>query len=125
MKDSKWIMIVVLLGVVAGTIQHAFLREEVGSLNVAIKQARKDYEKDLEDVYFLMKSDSSRLYTIMDTEIRILHYSKPHTEPMWCCPECAEQKKRASLDEPVPSVHRHKRGEGSVKRTGPTPIRKE
>ena len=68
--------------------------------------AQEEYEGHLDDVYFLMKSDSARLYTIMDTEIRILHYTKPHTHPTWACPECAEQKQRGEKDD-VQSRDKH------------------
>ena len=105
MKDSKWVIVMLLLSVVSITVQNYLLRTD-------ISRSREAYKKDWDDVYFLMKSDSSKLYTIMDTEIRILHYAKPHKEPMWCCPECAEQKKRSDLDEPIQGVHRHKQGEG-------------
>lgn len=105
MKDSKWIIIMILLAVVAVSVQNYSLRTD-------INESRKAYEKDLDDVYLLMKMDSSRLYTIMDTEVRILHYVKPHKEPMWGCPECSEQKKQVDLDEPIPGIHRHKQGEG-------------
>ena len=53
MSDSKWIVVIVLLGIVGTTIQNVFLREE---LNGIVLESRKEYEKDLEDVYFLMKS---------------------------------------------------------------------
>ena len=105
MKDSKWVIVMLLLSVVSITVQNYLLRTD-------ISRSIEAYKKDLDDVYFLMKSDSSKLYTIMDTEIRILHYAKPHKEPMWCCPECAEQKKRSDLDEPIQGVHRHKQGKG-------------
>jgi len=105
MKDSKWVIVMLLLSVVSITVQNYLLRTD-------ISRSREAYKKDLDDVYFLMKSDSSKLYTIMDTEIRILHYARPHKEPMWCCPECAEQKKRSDLDEPIQGVHRHKQGKG-------------
>ena len=105
MKDSKWVIVMLLLSVVSITVQNYLLRTD-------ISRSREAYKKDLDDVNYLMKSDSSKLYTIMDTEIRILHYAKPHKEPMWCCPECAEQKKRSDLDEPIQGVHRHKQGKG-------------
>lgn len=107
MSDSKWIVVIVLLGIVGTTIQNVFLREE---LNGIVLESRKDYEQDLEDVYFLMKSDSARLYTIMDTEVRILHYAKPHKHAMWACPECAEQKQKGDEDD-VQSGHKHVKGE--------------
>ena len=86
------------------------MMEEVVSLEKKMETAQKEYEGHLDDVYFLMKSDSARLYTIMDTEVRILHYAKPHTHPMWACPECAEQKQRGEKDD-VQSRHKHVEGE--------------
>ena len=110
MKDSSWIMLVLLLGIVSTTIQNFVMMEEVVSLEKKMETAQKEYEGHLDDVYFLMKSDSARLYTIMDTEVRILHYAKPHTHPMWACPECAEQKQRGEKDD-VRSRHKHVEGE--------------
>ena len=99
MKDSSWIILILVLGVVSTTIQNFVMMQEVVLLEKKVETAQKEYEGHLEDVYFLMKSDSARLYTIMDTEIRILHYAKPHKHPTWACPECAEQKQRGEKDD--------------------------
>jgi len=99
MKDSSWIILILVLGVVSTTIQNFVMMQEVVLLEKKVETAQKEYEGHIEDVYFLMKSDSARLYTIMDTEVRILHYAKPHKHPMWACPECAEQKHRGEKDD--------------------------
>jgi len=99
MKDSSWIILILVLGVVSTTIQNFVMMQEVVLLEKKVETAQKEYEGHIEDVYFLMKSDSARLYTIMDTEVRILHYAKPHKHPMWACPECAEQKQRGEKDD--------------------------
>ena len=96
MTDSKWVVIIVVCALSAITIQNLFVQREVLALKHNVTRSNEQYQKDLEDVYFLMKSDSSKLYTIMDTEIRILHYTKPHKEPMWCCPECDSVRKKTS-----------------------------
>lgn len=110
MKDSSWIILILVLGVISATIQNFFVIQEVTLLEKKMETAQEEYEGHLDDVYFLMKSDSARLYTIMDTEIRILHYAKPHTHPMWACPECAEQKQRGEKDD-VQSRNKHDEGE--------------
>ncbi len=110
MKDSSWIILILVLGIVSTTIQNLFMMQEVTLLEEKMETAQKEYEGHLDDVYFLMKSDSARLYTIMDTEVRILHYAKPHKHPMWACPECAEQKQRGEKDD-VQSRHKHVEGE--------------
>ena len=99
MKDSKWIVAILILGFAGIATQNALLMKELVFLQNRMEESQIEYEDHLEDVYFLMKSDSSRLYTIMDTEVRILHYAKPHKHPMWACPECAEQKQRGDKDD--------------------------
>lgn len=86
------------------------------SLQKRLKNQDEFIKDNLESVYTLMKGDSSRLYTIMDTEIRILHYAKPHKEPMWCCPECEDIRKKATPnDKEVPSKVRSKQvQEGTI-----------
>ena len=77
-------------------------------------------DEHMDDIYFLMKSDSSRLYTIMDTEVRILHYAKPHKHAMWACPECAEQKDREKIDakKEIQDQSRHQHSAEGVRETG-------
>jgi hypothetical protein len=120
MKDVKWLMVVGLF-----LMNFVFTGLNSNNLRRDFDKAREDYKKDLEDVYTLMKGDSSRLYTIMDTEVRILHYAKPHTHPMWACPECSEQKDREKLDESVQGFHRHKQGERPAKEDGVGAVCKE
>ena len=110
MKDSSWIVLILVLGIISTTVQNFFMMQEVALLEKKMETAQKEYEGHLDDVYFLMKSDSARLYTIMDTEVRILHYAKPHKHPMWACPECAEQKQRGDKDD-VQSRDKHGEGE--------------
>jgi|TARA_R110000824_G_scaffold375708_1_gene566646 hypothetical protein len=110
MKDSSWVMLVLLLGIISTTIQNFVTMQEVVSLEEKMKIAQKEYEGHIEDIYFLMKSDGSKLYTIMDTEVRILHYAKPHKHTMVGCPECAEQKQRGEKDD-VHGRDKHEEGE--------------
>lgn len=97
MNATKWLMLVLVLGICSTTIQSLVMLEG----QEVILEGQEDLKKEVtslqtqvdghaEDTYVLMRSDSSRLYTIMDTQIRTLHYTKPHTGPMWACPECAE-----------------------------------
>jgi len=100
--------------ILAVLVYHTtLLRSEVLSL-------REEANGHAEDIYVLMQSDSSRLYTIMDTEVRILHYTKPHKHPMWACPECAEQKNRDQLDaqKEIQSQSRHKHSAEGVGEAG-------
>ena len=47
-------------------------------------------KEHLEEIYGNTARENARTYTIMDTIIRIFHYTKPHRGPTWNCPECAE-----------------------------------
>jgi hypothetical protein len=110
MKDSSWIILILVLGVVSTTIQNFVMMQEVVLLEKKVETAQKEYEGHIEDVYFLMKSNGSILYTIMDTEVRILHYAKPHKHTVIGCPECVEQKQRGEKDD-VQSRDKHDEGE--------------
>ena len=50
MKDSKWVIVMLLLSVVSITVQNYLLRTD-------ISRSREAYKKDLDDVYFLMKNE--------------------------------------------------------------------
>ena len=110
MKDSSWIILILLLGIISTTIQNFVTMQEVVSLEEKMETAQKEYEGHIEDIYLLMKSDGSKLYTIMDTEVRILHYAKPHKHTMVGCPECVEQKQRGEKDD-VYGRDKHEEGE--------------
>ena len=98
--------------IIASAYQSYLLCEEVKVLESRISETSEEFDEHMDDIYLLMKMDSSRLYTIMDTEVRILHYAKPHQHPAWACPECAEQKDREKLnaqkEKEVSGENRHK-----------------
>ena len=77
------LMIVLVLGVGGLAVQNAMIYKT----QLETQEQMNDH---MEDYYTLIKSDSARLYTIMDTLIRIFHYAKPHKEASWSCSECAE-----------------------------------
>ena len=55
------------------------------------QEQNMDFIKEhLEEIYGNTARENARTYTIMDTIIRIFHYTKPHKGPTWNCPECAE-----------------------------------
>ena len=101
-KKTTFLAVVATLTLAVLVYHTSLLRSEILSL-------RQETNGHAEDIYFLMKSDSARLYTIMDTEVRILHYAKPHKHAMWACPECAEQKDREKINasKTVQSQDRH------------------
>ena len=109
-KKTTFLAVVATLTLAVLVYHTSLLRSEILSL-------REETSGHAEDIYFLMKSDSARLYTIMDTEVRILHYAKPHKHDMWACPECAEQKDREKLDETLQNQSRHKHGATGVEKT--------
>ena len=82
-RTTKFVVAILTFMTIAFTVQSAILYDELTEL-------RSDVDSHAEDVYVLMRSDSARQYTIMDTIIRIFHYAKPHKSPAWACPECAE-----------------------------------
>ena len=90
-KKTTFLAVMATLTLAVLVYHTSLLRSEILSL-------REEANGHAEDIYFLMKSDSARLYTIMDTEVRILHYAKPHKHAMWACPECAEQKDREKIN---------------------------
>ena len=112
-KKTTFLATVAILTLAVLVYHISLLRSEVLSL-------REEANGHAEDIYFLMKSDSARLYTIMDTEVRILHYAKPHKHPMWACPECAEQKDREkNAQKKIQDQSRHKQGTEGVGEAGP------
>ena len=93
----KNVMIVLILGIAGLGVQNAMLYKAQADLDinqVVIEKNQVELQEVIEDhlnsIYTLMKSGNARLYTIMDTQIRIFHYAKPHKEPVWACTECAE-----------------------------------
>ena len=112
-KKTTFLAVVATLTLAVLVYHTSLLRSEILSL-------REETSGHADDIYFLMKSDSARLYTIMDTEVRILHYAKPHKHPMWACPECAEQKNREKLDvqKEIQGESRHKHGAEGVGEAG-------
>lgn len=87
-RTTKFVVAMLTFMCIAFTIQSAIVYNEVATL-------RSEVEASTEDVYTLMSSDGARLYTIMDTMIRVFHYAKPHKAPAWNCPECAEIHEKA------------------------------
>jgi hypothetical protein len=52
-------------------------------------------EDHLEGLYTNSARENARTYTIMDTIIRIFHYTKPHKGPIRGCPECSDIMKKS------------------------------
>ena len=71
MKDSKWVIVMLLLSVVSITVQNYLLRTD-------ISRSREAYKKDLDDVYFLMKSDKKRI-------TKLVQSIKTRTRQALCC----------------------------------------
>ena len=90
MKDNKVVVGMLVLMTAAFTAQSVVLFQNQQEMRHDLVDLHSDVEGNAEDVYTLMVSDSARLYTIMDTMIRVFHYAKPHNKPAWNCPECAE-----------------------------------
>jgi len=82
-KTVKFVVAILMFMTIAFTVQSAVLYSEMTEL-------RTEVNGHADDIYVLMRSDSARQYTIMDTIIRVFHYAKPHKSPAWACPECAE-----------------------------------
>ena len=103
------------------TLTLAVLVYHVSLLRSEVLSLRKEANGHAEDIYLLMQSDGSKLYTIMDTEVRILHYAKPHKHTMLGCPECAEQKDREKLNaqKEIQSKSRHQHSAEGVGEAGP------
>ena len=103
------------------TLTLAVLVFHISLLRSEVLSLRKEANGHAEDIYLLMKMDSSRLYTIMDTEVRILHYTKPHKHTTHGCPECAEQKDREKIDaqKEIQGLYRHQQGSEGVEEARP------
>ena len=84
------LMIVLVLAVGGLGAQNAMVYKAQLETQEEMLETQGQMNGHMEDYYTLMKSDSSRLYTIMDTLVRIFHYAKPHEKSSWSCPECAE-----------------------------------
>lgn len=108
-RSKKVIVAILVFMTVAFTVQNATLLYHQELLQEKIDALQSRVDGHAEDTYVLMKSDSARLYTIMDTQIRTLHYAKPHTKPMWACPECAEIHEGAKKEGSVSSFHLKKK----------------
>lgn len=99
--------------------QTSLLCDQTKLLDNRISETSEEFDEHMNDIYLLMRSDSSKLYTIMDTEVRILHYAKPHQHVMVGCPECAEQKKIGEkLDEKLQGENGHKHGPAGSEKAG-------
>ena len=109
LRDKTIFVAILVCMTIAYTVQSSILLFNQEQLQSDIHLLRSEVEGHSEDVYTLMRSDSARLYTIMDTQIRILHYAKPHTKPMWACPECAEIHERAKEEGSVSAFHLKKK----------------
>lgn len=46
----------------------------------------------LRSIYGLIEQQNASNYVIMDTEVRIFHYVRPHKHPVYFCPECIKLK---------------------------------
>ena len=95
MKDNKVVVGMLVLMTAAFTAQSVVLFQNQQEMRQDVVDLHSEVEGNAEDVYTLMSSDGARLYTIMDTMIRVFHYAKPHKKPAWNCPECAEIHERA------------------------------
>jgi len=107
--ETKLIVAMLICMTIAFTVQSSILFSNQEQSRDEINSLRSQVDGHAEDVYVLMHSDSARLYTIMDTQIRTLHYAKPHTTPVWNCPECAEIHKRAKKDGSVSTYYTKKK----------------
>jgi len=80
-------------------------QEVIDQQQVAIKKHQKSEEfvtEHVEDIYKLFVLDSVRGYITMDTLIRVFHYAKPHKNPVWNCPECADIRKKGLPNKQLP-----------------------
>lgn len=81
----------------AAASQLSMDAEAMATFNSAGPPAEEEMsvEDEVENIYVLIQQINAREYTMMDTMIRIFHYTKPHKGPTWNCPECAEIHGRA------------------------------
>ena len=119
-KATPIALICLACAVGASCYQTFLLCDQTKLLQDRISATSEEFDEHMEDIYLLMQSDSSKLYTIMDTEIRILHYAKPHKHVMLGCPECSEQKDREKLNaqKKIQSENGHKHGPAGSEKAG-------
>lgn len=65
------------------------------SFSKVLKTIDSEAAKREVDTYMSLTLLESRIFTIMDTQMRILHYTIPHEKPIVGCPDCAEAFKQA------------------------------
>ena len=95
------LMIVLVLAVSGLAGQNAMVYKAQLETQEEMIETQQQMNGHMEDYYTLMKSDSGRLYTIMDTIIRIFHYAKPHKEAVWSCTECSEIHDRVKTNDMI------------------------
>lgn len=104
-RDKKIIVAILVTMTIASTIQSGMLFYEHQQLKAQVTSLEEDISNNAEDTYTLLASDGARLYTIMDTLIRIFHYAKPHKQPAWNCPECSEIHEKAKKNGSVSTAN--------------------
>lgn len=92
MKQLAWIV---------GYLVVAAVSFMAGSWSQQLKAAnaeRREWEESVKDIDKLIAYQNSTMGTMMDTQVRIFHYVKPHKSPIMMCPECAEILRKAKED---------------------------
>lgn len=72
-----------------------------GTLSAQLKGAQAEkanWEQNIAEIDDLIARQNQTMGVMMDTQIRIFHYAKPHDAPIYGCPECAEILRKAKAD---------------------------
>ncbi|MFO1021528.1 MAG: hypothetical protein U0903_12650 [Planctomycetales bacterium] len=63
-----------------------------------IKKEKESWEQNIAEIDDLIARQNQTMGVMMDTQVRIFHYARPHEYPITACPECAEIIRRAKAD---------------------------
>lgn len=98
----KYVGIALALILVGGAcFSGGFYQGKIYQESMAIKQDKENWEKNVAEIDDLIARQNQTMGVMMDTQIRIFHYAKPHTAAISFCPECFEIMQRAKKDPKV------------------------
>lgn len=89
------------LGLAVAFILVAAASFYAGTLSSQLKGAQAEkanWEQNIAEIDDLIARQNQTMGVMMDTQIRIFHYAKPHDAPIYGCPECAEILRKAKAD---------------------------
>lgn len=86
---------------VAGAVLAVMVYEFSGDSRAAVIEDQSEIDAKFEEIYVIITKTGDCIYQMGDTNVRNLHYARPHHSFRMLCPECADLwgKKRESIVE--------------------------